>query len=339
MPTFTRTYPALPTENITTDMMPITRYGMMNASKLLSAQTNQAAQYPEYVSSATRTPTQNSMYDYTPTAPLAQIQAPNYQQTGGAYQGLMGGDYNRLEENLRQPGERAATGAYNQGYNNLRQTMGGQGLYGSSIMANQATQGLDKVFQDSMANNAAGAAAQRYGLEQAGLIDMNKYNLSREQQLNQYGMNQAELNMGQAANTQQAQANESNRLMAYNEANMNRNQSYADQMRNWQNQQQYEKYAYDLAKMQSGKADMESLMNQSLALAGQGAPLISSSQQALASQNALAAQQKMAEANNAAQTQNGWLGLVGSLGGGLLGNVSYKSGTGTGSGWGFGGGN
>ncbi len=299
-------------------------YGLTKAQGLLDANTSKPFEYPEYVSSAKNAPTQQQFYNYTPTTPLAQIQAPNYQMSGGDYQGLMGGDYNRLEQNLRQPGEQAATDAYGQGYTNLKNVMGGQGLYGSSMMANQATQGLDKTYQNALAGNASNAAAQRYAMEQAGLIDMNKYNLSREQQLNQYGLTQTELGMNQAANTQQSQANEANRLMAYNEGNMNWNQSYSDQMKNWQNQQAYEKYAYDLAKMQAGKANEENQFNQALALAGQGAPLINAAQQAMTSQNNLAAQQAIADQNNATASQNGWLGALGTLGGGLLNTITAK---------------
>lgn len=289
--------------------------GLSTAKGLLNNEQETPFQYPQYVSSANRQPTQEQYYNYTPTAPLAQIQAPNYQQSGGNYQGLMGGDYNRLEQSIRQPGEQAARSAYDQGYNNLQTTMGNRGMYGSSMMANQATQGLDATLQKTLADNAAMAATQRYGLEQTGLIDLNKYNLSREQQLNQYNMGNTELQQSQAATTQQAEANEAARLMGYGEGKMNWNQGYADQVRQWQNQQDYEKYAYELSRMQAEKANRESQFNMALALAGQGAPLVNSAQQSITSQNNLAAQQAMAAENNAVASKNGWI----TAGAGLLG--------------------
>jgi hypothetical protein len=125
---------------------------------------------------------------------LPQWQNWNFQNYGGsapAYKGLLGGDYEALQKALTTPGEIAAQTAYNQGTNNLVNTMGGQGLYGSSIMANQQRNALDTVYQNALSANAANAAAQRYQLQQADLANMN------EQQMQAYLARLSEATTGQ----------------------------------------------------------------------------------------------------------------------------------------------
>jgi hypothetical protein len=197
----------------------------------LLSQSNPA--YPDYVSSQTKAPTQMDYVTYTPTSPLATVNAPTYQYTAGespgyqnigtnvdwnnwnfqnysgatptwnnynysaysgadptasqpawsdyayktydaaapAYQGLMGGDYEALQKALTTPGELSAKTAYDQGLRDLTSVMGGNGLYGSSIMSTQANEKLNKVYQDTLATNAANAAATRYGMQQTDLTN------------------------------------------------------------------------------------------------------------------------------------------------------------------------
>jgi hypothetical protein len=300
-------------------------YGLNSASGLLSQNAANGFQYPDYVSAAQNAPTKENYFGYTPTAPMAQVSTPDYNFSGGNYQGLMGGDYDKLQTALTQPGELAAKTAYDQGYLNLNDTMGGRGLYGSSIMANQANQGLDTTYQNAMASNAANAAAQRYGLQQTDLQNLNQYNLSREQELNKYNMQGTDLQRQQNADLWKSGATEADRLMQYGQGQMNYNQSYADQMRNWQNQQQYEKYTYDLAKQAEQKAYQENLMNQSLAIAGQGAPLANAASAANTAAQNRNLQAQIAQNQASVASQNGWLGAAGALGGGLLGNSSVQN--------------
>jgi hypothetical protein len=266
--------------------------------------------YPDYIPSAGNAPTQQSYFGYTPTAPMAQVSTPNYdlsagayKQTAGNYQGLMGQDYDALQKALQTPGQIAAQTAYNQGMLNLNDTMGGRGLYGSSMMQNQANQGLNTVYQNTLASNAANAAAQRYGLQSSDLNNMNQFNLSREQNLNQYGMtreqalnqhNMQGLNamINQNNNMWNANSTENARKMQYGQGQMNWNQAYQDQLRNWENQKAYEQYTYDLAKNAYSNAQKESLVNQYLSVAGYGAPLVSSANAAQNAQNALQNQQQ-----------------------------------------------
>lgn len=169
------------------------KYGLNTAAGLMG---KAPSEYPTYIPSQAQSPAQMDYYNYTPTSPIAQVQAPNYQMTAKeatpysainpnasaagfswqgfnqaapTYSGLMSGDYAALQKALATPGELAATNAYNQGSVKLADVMGGKGLYGSSIMQNQQTQGLDKVFQEALAANAANAAASRYGFEQSDL--------------------------------------------------------------------------------------------------------------------------------------------------------------------------
>ena len=83
-----------------------------------------------------------------------------------AYNKLLEGDYDRLETALRDPAQRAATNAYEQGQTYLNDLMTGRGMYGSSVMTEQANEGLNKKYMDSMADAASQAVAQRYGLQQ-----------------------------------------------------------------------------------------------------------------------------------------------------------------------------
>jgi hypothetical protein len=107
-----------------------------------------------------------------------QITGLDYNKLGNTptYQGLMGGDYGRLESALAQSGAIAAQNAFNQGSQALNSAMSGRGMYGSSIMSNQANQGLNREFMNALATNAAQAAAQRYGLEASDLASKNTFN-------------------------------------------------------------------------------------------------------------------------------------------------------------------
>lgn len=305
-----------------------TTYGLDTAKGLLEQDKSAGFQYPSFVSAAQKAPTQQSYFNYVPNQPMAQVQTPNYKFNAGEYQGLMGGDYDKLQAALQQPGEIAATTAYNQGQNNLTTQMGGKGLYGSSIMANQARNALDTPYQNALATNAAQAAAQRYGLQQTGLQNQNTFNLSREQELNKYNAQMADLQRRQNASTWQANAIEADRQMQYGQGKMNWAQSYDDQMRQWQNQQAYEKYVYDLAVQQARQSYQEQLMNKALAISGQGAPLVNQAQAANTAAQNLAAQQQIAQQNADVASQSGWLGMLGTIGGGLLGNINYDKNSG-----------
>jgi hypothetical protein len=295
-----------------------TQAGLDSAMGLLNS--SAAGAYPSYVSSQANAPTKQTYLNYTPNQPMAQIQAPNYQLSAGDYKGLMGGDYNALQGALQKPGEVAAKTAYDQGYVNLDSTMGGNGLYGSSIMNNQARNALDTPYQNALQTNAAQAAAQRYQLEQTGLQNMNQFNLSREQEMNKYQTAETAGARTQNYDSWRSGMADAERQGTYDTNKLQWQQSYDDQMRTWQNQQQYEQYQYQLAKNAYDKAQQESRMNQSLALAGQGAPLSQANLQYQTAEANRNAQMQTASEANATASQNGWLGAAGTVGGGLLSN-------------------
>lgn len=67
-------------------------------------------------------------------------------------------DWGDYQKNLQTPGEITAQNTYNTQMQNLNNSMGGKGMYGSSTMAKQANEGAYKTYSDTMATNAANAA-------------------------------------------------------------------------------------------------------------------------------------------------------------------------------------
>lgn len=288
---------------------------LKNAQGLLKDSTYTA--YPEYVPTQTNAPTQTQYAEYQPVSPLATVTAPNYKV------GLMGGDYDALQQALTTPGANAATTAYNQGYNRLTNAMGGRGLYGSSIMQNQATQGLDSVYQQAMADNAAKAAAQRYSLQQQAAEDENQFNATLYP------------NMLQAANDQyKAGLLSTQDKRAYDVAKLEWDKSYQDALTDWENAKAYEQYQYQLANRADQNAWNEQQINANLSIAGYGAPLVSSANQATAAYNNYLASILNSQRAQQSANQSGWLGAAGTIAGGLLKNTdlvnSILSGIGSG---------
>jgi hypothetical protein len=109
-------------------------------------------------------------FGYNPN--FAQQNAPTWHDFGQAapqYQGLSNGDYQGLQQALTAPGQIAANTAYTQAKTDLSNAMGGNGLYGSSMMGQQLSQNLGANYLNTLATNSANAAAQRYGMQQRDL--------------------------------------------------------------------------------------------------------------------------------------------------------------------------
>lgn len=142
-------------------------------------------------------------YGGNPDIQAAQVNQ-QYQKMGAApgYSGLVGQDYEALQKALTTPGEIAAKRAYEQGQTNLASTMGGKGLYGSSIMSNQARSALEQPYMDTLATNAAQAASQRYGMQATDLQNQNQFGL------NVYGQQMGENTAAQAQAMQGALSNQ-----------------------------------------------------------------------------------------------------------------------------------
>ena len=164
-------------------------------------------------------------YQYESVAPMASVTTPSYSYTASEapqFKGLMGSDYDAIQKAMYDPAAQAAGTAYNQGMNRLSDTMGGRGLYGSSLMQNQATQGLGATYQNTLANAASNAVKNRFDLQSQGLQQENAFNkdmyglgLTRESAVNQYGLNRAGNDMTQNANLWKALQSEAARKQGY----------------------------------------------------------------------------------------------------------------------------
>lgn len=302
---------------------PYIKTGLDKAQELIQNSTAQA--YTPYTSSAINAPKQTQMFDYAASSPLQQIKAPNYQLSAGAapsYKGLMGGDYNALQTALQQPGEIAAQNSYNTGLQNLNNTMSGKGLYGSTIMGNQMNQGLNREYMNAMSANAASAAAQRYGMEQADLKSLNDFGLNlyaqklaEQKDINAYNVTETAGLRDQAYNSAMVDYQNKDSLNQYNSLKYNAQKEYDTNLMNWKNQQNYEQnYLYPQAKQAFDQAQQEMLINQALALAGQGAPLATANQNAQLKSQEISAQQAAAQKNYEAQLWASGAGLLGTLG-------------------------
>jgi len=82
------------------------------------------------------------------------------------YTGLMGGDYGRLEQNLRAPGDMAANTAYSTARRDLANASTGNGMYGSSMYTRQMVDQASSPYMQALTQNAANAAAKRYSMQQ-----------------------------------------------------------------------------------------------------------------------------------------------------------------------------
>jgi len=192
------------------------------------------------------------------------LDVPEYQgiTMPGEYQGLQGGDFDRLEEVLRQPGEIAAKNAYDQGANYLKNIMGSSGLYGSSMMGQQANEGLARPYMDTMTTNAANAAAKRYGLQQQDL----QFGAN-------YGLNLADLQQQDLMNKYTADMTGRNLLNDYNNQAFQFGYGLDEAARGEYNNRLQNKFQYELASQDWRNALNERYLNAGLALAGKNAQL------------------------------------------------------------------
>ncbi|WP_156920689.1 hypothetical protein [Fundidesulfovibrio putealis] len=162
--------------------------------------------------------------------------APQRSAYGGAtptYERLSQGDYKDYETALRTPGEIAAKEALASGQKNLNSTMANNGMYGSSIMANQANDNLYKNYLNTMATNSSNATTNRFGMQQqdnqyAAGFDKSLYDTKVNENQNLNSMNLQENLAQNNANFSQNQ-NYNN----YNMANTQANNSYNLNKANW----------------------------------------------------------------------------------------------------------
>lgn len=274
--------------------------GSLEKAKAL-ADNYQPTASPAFVGSTTKSPTQTPFYEYAANQSYNQVQAPNYKV------GLMNGDYDALQKSLQTPGDISAQNAFNKGWTNLRNTMGANGIYGSSIMAKDANEGVNREFMNTLTMNAANAATERYKLQQQAAQDENAFGA------NVYGTQ-----VSDALNKYKAGFTDSTRQTEYNAAKYAGDASYADKIREWENSQAYEKYLYDVAQQKQGTADTDSAINRYLSIAGQGAPLSQSFTSAQSAYDNYLAQMAKTKQSQDSANMAGIMGAIGTVGGGLM---------------------
>ncbi len=242
------------------------------------------------------------------------------------------GAWDKYQTNLQQPGEIAAKNAYDSAMQAIKGSMGGKGMYGSSVMNQQANDKAYKTYSDTLTTNAAQAASQAqqardssnqylaslanniYGTRtgewnnlanretQVGLAQ-NQFNQSQDQQklselaaLNSYNL--------QNANAQ----NNWNMTQAQNEGNWNWNTNAYDNnlQKSWWD-------GYYMPQISWDQSERQNLFKNYLTWWDMGNP---TEEQKMQNETAnLAAERSMA---NSASTQKMWNG-IGSIAGGLLG--------------------
>jgi hypothetical protein len=234
--------------------------GMGAAQKILQDMLNMPQYYPDWWGNDYQTIDASKWQEAFPEF----LDVPSYEgiDVPGQYQGLMEGDYNRLEESLRTPGEIAAQRAFQEGGNYLKDVMGGKGMYGSSVMGNQANTGLNQRYMDTMASNAAQAASQRYGFEQNDNQFGANYGLQRSDLLRQNALDQYNSDMTGR-----------NLLNDYNNQRFQFDYGLGEAARGERNNLLQNKFQYDLASQQWRNAMNENLMNAALATTGFNANL------------------------------------------------------------------
>lgn len=283
-------------------------------------------------------PADAGFYDYTPSSPIQRVQSPDYRlmQGEGAiesrYQGLMGGDYARLEQALYDPAAMAAKRAYEEGRINLENAMNARGLYGSSEFARQSTEGIGRTYQETLANAAAQAVAQRYGLQSQEMAqgeqfrqEATRMGLMREQGYNTFMLNQAAQRQAQEQNIWQAGMTDTMRQQQHAQQAWAQRAASAQGAVDFRNQQAMMNYQQQLAARAGGLAEEESAFNRYMALAGLGAPMTSANLQYQAAVQQAQAQQQAASRAAGAATWGALAGAGTQLAGGLLANQQFMN--------------
>ena len=245
-------------------------------------------------------------------------QAPTYKR-------LSDSDYRDLENSLRTSGEISAKEAFNAGQKNLDSTMSNNGMYGSSLMANQANDQLYKNFMNTMATNSANATANRIGMQQqdnqyqAGL-DKDVWNtrVNEWQNLNQMN-NQENIARNNALFSQNQNFNNYNlsNAQAQNSYNLNR-ANWNLNASNMQNQLLKAEYDDQWKRAQWNAQERDSLWNRYSGF-WNGADPYRDYYQNAAPYN-----------KSSGSSGGGFLSALGSIGGSLLGGIAGGIGSGIG---------
>lgn len=239
--------------------------------------------YPAYYGNSLQGPGQQQVAGYVANQP--------YQQVGG----LMGGDYNRLEQALQAPIYQQQQDAIAQ----LNNTIGGRGLYGST-----GTGMHDQSLNDLYARTGSAlsqATAQRFGM-----------------QMEDMGQRMDENRSAWAAGLADAQ-----RRQGYDQSALDTQFANDEAQRQFANSLLGGQFDYSLAKNAYDRALVQDDYAAALGLATGAIPAYGTSlNNSLGYYNA-DQQAQMAQSQADAANTAGWLGAGGSLLGGMLGSDGF----------------
>jgi hypothetical protein len=187
----------------------------------------------------------------------------------------------------------------------------GQEQFGSKQLQDLFTGNVQRGLTQQLEAGKFGLAADQMGITQAG-------------QAADTGIRQAALQQAGAQNQYAAGMQQTQREQDYQNQQLQFEMAQSEAQRGFGNQQLKDQFNYEMSNQQWQQQIQEMLMNQSLALAGKGAPL-ASAQMAAQSQLQAAEQQRAADENAAL-----W-GAIGTVGGAVAPKAIDWASTGIGS--------
>jgi len=250
---------------------------------------------------------------------------PSYKTYGQAapqYKGMNGGDYDRYELSLRNPGEQAASRAYETAKRDLADAYSSRGMYGSSQFTRQMDGQVNRSYMDAVSDNAAGAAAKRYDFQaqdqqfaQQQAMAAWQAGLQENQAANQMAYNvwDARMNENQAMNNLLFQNNAANNAWNWQASTAQRDWTDSQAMRqiNYNNMLAQNRQDWDMQGLQWNTAQNDAAWNRTFNIWGHVDPEIEHYEKKLLKQQA-----------NAADKKSSGLGsMIGTVGGSLLGGL------------------
>lgn len=118
-------------------------------------------------------------------------QAPTMASTRGP-QTLSNGDYNRLEENIRNSKYSGLDRAWDQRKSDINQDAADRGIWASGVPTQVMAEEYRTNFAPQYAAAASDAATQRYALQSGENKDVNAYDLNAANQINAFNLNRAD---------------------------------------------------------------------------------------------------------------------------------------------------
>ena len=223
--------------------------GLQYARNLLQYGLGRDYDMPEYYAQSMQQPYSADYYETQALDPMQRIDAPGYLSLGA---------YDEIETALRDVGQSALERQQMDTQQQLAANLGGQGLYGSSILGD-AYADLGERFGRASGDIANQARLQRYNLEQADLANQNQFNLQRmrEQMAQERGLFDAAL-----ADQQ--------RMDLYNLGATEWDQARGQDLVDFRNKQIAGQFAYDQMLSDWERGIDRDLFNQAISLAGGG---------------------------------------------------------------------